>query len=125
MQCATDLIWSPVLRKFPDLKIALSEGGIGWIPYLLERLDYQYSRHRAWTRQDFGKKLPSEVFNEHFLTCFIDDRFGMDSIKHLDVDKVMWECDYPHSDSTWPISPEVVSENFVGVSDETSTRSPT
>jgi len=118
VQAATDLVWSPVLRKFPDIKLALSEGGIGWIPYFLERIDYQYKQHHAWTGQDFGDKLPSEVFNEHILTCFIDDRFGMASTDFLNVDHVMWECDYPHSDSTWPFAPETVMENFVGVSDE-------
>ena len=62
---ATDLIWSPVFRSFPDMRVALSEGGIGWIPYFLERIDYQYKQHHTWTGQDFGDKLPSEVFDEH------------------------------------------------------------
>jgi hypothetical protein len=92
-----------------DLKFALSEGGIGWIPYFLERIDYNYQKHRAWTGQDFGDRLPSEVFNEHIITCFIDDRFGLASRAFLEMDNVCWECDYPHSDSTWPTSPE----NFV------------
>jgi predicted TIM-barrel fold metal-dependent hydrolase len=109
VQAATDLVWSQVLRKFPDLKFALSEGGIGWIPYFLERIDYNYQKHRAWTGQDFGDRLPSEVFNEHIITCFIDDRFGLASRAFLEMDNVCWECDYPHSDSTWPTSPE----NFV------------
>jgi predicted TIM-barrel fold metal-dependent hydrolase len=117
VQCASDLVWSPILRKFPDLKIALSEGGIGWIPYFLERVDWVYSRHKAWTHQDFGGKLPSEVFNEHILTCFIDDKFGMASRDFLNMDNVMWECDYPHSDSTWPFAPEYIVEHFAGVSD--------
>jgi len=111
VQAAADLIWSPVLRKFPDLKIALSEGGIGWIPYLLERVDHSYKTHRAWTGQDFGDKLPSEVFNEHIITCFIDDDFGFENRDHLNLDSVTWECDYPHSDTTWPRSPEVLWES--------------
>jgi predicted TIM-barrel fold metal-dependent hydrolase len=118
VQAAADLVWSPTLRKFPDLKVALSEGGIGWIPYFLERIDYNYDRHHAWTGQDFGSKLPSDVFNEHILTCFIDDKFGMASRRALDIDMVTWECDYPHSDSTWPESPEVLAESMVDVSDE-------
>ena len=117
VQCATDLVWSPVLRKFPDIKFALSEGGIGWIPYFLERIDYVYKQHRAWTHQDFRDKLPSEVFNEHILTCFIDDRFGVASRDYIDMDNVSWECDYPHSDSTWPFAPEKIMEHFDGVSD--------
>ena len=49
VQCAADLIHSPVFKKFPDVTVALSEGGIGWIPYFLERLDHSYSVHKAWT----------------------------------------------------------------------------
>jgi predicted TIM-barrel fold metal-dependent hydrolase len=107
-----------VLRKFPNLKVALSEGGIGWIPYFLERIDYNYKRHHAWTGQNFGDRLPSEVFNDHVLTCFIDDRFGVASHEFLRMDHVMWECDYPHSDSPWPFAPETVAENVVRLSDD-------
>ena len=114
VQCAADLVWSPIFRKFDGLRIALSEGGIGWVPYFLERIDYVYQHHKAWTNQDFGDKLPSQVFNEHVLTCFIDDRFGVANLDALNKDHVMWECDYPHSDSTWPFSPEQVAEHFVG-----------
>jgi predicted TIM-barrel fold metal-dependent hydrolase len=117
VQAATDLVWSPMLRKFPDLRIALSEGGIGWIPYFKERIDYQFRQHHLWTGQDFGDRLPSEVFDEHVLTCFIDDRFGVMNRGSLNMDHVMWECDYPHSDSTWPFSPEQVWEHFDGASD--------
>ena len=117
VQAATDLIWSPIFRKFPDMRIALSEGGIGWIPYFLERIDYQYRQHHTWTGQDFGDRLPSEVFDEHVLTCFIDDRFGVASRNFLNMDNVMWECDYPHSDSTWPFSPEELGGYLDGVSD--------
>ena len=115
VQAAADLVWSPVLRKFPDLKIALSEGGIGWIPYFLERVDYNYQRHHIWTGQNFGDRLPSEVFNDHMITCFIDDHFGVASRQFLDMDKVCWECDYPHSDSTWPTAPETFMKQMDGV----------
>ena len=73
---AADLLWSRVLKTYPDLRIALSEGGTGWIPYFLDRVDRTYEMHRAWTQQDFGGRLPSEVFREHFLTCFITTRSG-------------------------------------------------
>ena len=76
-QAAADLLWSRVIKEFPDIKIALSEGGTGWIPYFLERIDRTYDMHHLWTGQDFGGKLPSEVFREHFLTCFISDPVGV------------------------------------------------
>jgi predicted TIM-barrel fold metal-dependent hydrolase len=120
VQAAADLVWSTVFRRFPKLKVALSEGGIGWIPYFLERVDWNYKRHHAWTGQDFGDRLPSEVFNEHVLLCFIDDQFGMANTGSLNLDNVMWECDYPHSDCTWPSSPEAFAGHAsagAGVSD--------
>ncbi|MEZ5140454.1 MAG: amidohydrolase family protein [Acidimicrobiales bacterium] len=118
VQCAADLVWSPVFRKFPNLRIALSEGGIGWVPYFLERIDYVYKHHKAWTNQDFGDQLPSEVFNEHILTCFIDDAVGMEVRHHLNMDHVHWECDYPHSDSTWPDAPEAAMRYLHGLPDD-------
>jgi predicted TIM-barrel fold metal-dependent hydrolase len=112
VQCAADLMWSPVLRKFPDLRISLSEGGIGWIPYLLERLDWIYTRHHAWTGQDFGGRLPSEVFRERIVTCFIDDPVGLVVRDRVGIDRICWEADYPHSDSTWPSSPEYLVKSL-------------
>ncbi|MEY2433631.1 MAG: hypothetical protein QOC92_3356 [Acidimicrobiaceae bacterium] len=119
VQCAADLIWSPVFRKFDDLRVALSEGGIGWVPYFLERLDYVYQHHKAWTNQDFGDRLPSQVFNEHVLTCFIDDSVGIEVRHHLNPKHIHWECDYPHSDSTWPHAPETAMKFLQGLPRET------
>jgi hypothetical protein len=118
VQAATDLLWSPVLRKYPNLRFALSEGGIGWIPYLLERVDYVYEHHHRWTGQDFGDMLPSQVFNERIITCFIDDAFGVDNRRYLNIDNITWECDYPHSDSTWPHSPESAMKYLADIPDE-------
>ena len=100
-QAAADLLWSRVIKEFPDIRIALSEGGTGWIPYFLDRLDRTYDMHHRWTGQDFGGRLPSEVFRDHFLTCFIADPVGV-QLRHLiGLDNIAWECDYPHSDSSW------------------------
>jgi predicted TIM-barrel fold metal-dependent hydrolase len=117
VQAAADLVWSPILRKFPDLTFALSEGGIGWIPYFLERIDRVYKMHRAWTHQDFGGLLPSELFLKRIVTCFIEDGFGLANREKLDLDMVTWECDYPHSDSTWPTAPESLATSIDGVPD--------
>ena len=115
VSCAADILWSPVLRKYPNLKIALSEGGIGWVPYFLERADYVYEHHAQWTNQDFGKKKPSDVFREHMLTCFIDDPVGIKLRHEIGLDIINWECDYPHSDTTWPTAPERLARSLDGV----------
>jgi predicted TIM-barrel fold metal-dependent hydrolase len=117
VQAAADLLWSPVLRKFPSLRFALSEGGIGWIPYFLDRVDWIYTRHHAWTGQDFGSMLPSEVFRSRIVTCFIDDPTGVAVRDRVGIDSICWEADYPHSDSTWPTSPEMLMKSMDGVSD--------
>jgi predicted TIM-barrel fold metal-dependent hydrolase len=109
---ASDLLWGPVLRQFPGLRVALSEGGVGWVPYFLERVDRSYL-NQTWTGQDFGDKLPSDVFREHILTCFIVDDTALRVRDAVGVDNIAWECDYPHSDSTWPRSPETLMESFV------------
>lgn len=106
VQAAADLLWSAPVKDYPDLKIALSEGGTGWIPYFLERIDRTYDMHGTWTGQDFGGKLPSEVFREHFMTCFISDAVGVKLRHEIGSDNICWEADYPHSDSAWPDAPE-------------------
>jgi predicted TIM-barrel fold metal-dependent hydrolase len=117
-QAAADLLWSRVLKKFPGIKFALSEGGTGWIPYFLDRLDRTYDMHHLWTGQDFRGKLPSEVFREHFLTCFIADPVGIQLRHMIGIDNIAWECDYPHSDSSWPTAPEGLAAVTDGVPDE-------
>jgi predicted TIM-barrel fold metal-dependent hydrolase len=117
VNCAADLLWSRVLRRYPTLKLALSEGGIGWVPYFLDRADYVYKHHRLWTHQDFGDELPSDVFREHIITCFIDDPVGVKLRHEVGIDTITWECDYPHSDSTWPTAPETLTRSLDGVPD--------
>jgi len=114
---AADLLWSRVLKQFPDIRIALSEGGTGWIPYFVDRLDRTYNMHHQWTGQDFGGRLPSEVFREHFLTCFIADPVGLALRNEIGIDNIAWECDYPHSDSSWPNAPEELAAVAADVPD--------
>jgi predicted TIM-barrel fold metal-dependent hydrolase len=102
-----DLLWGPALRKYPDLKVAFSEGGIGWIPFLMDRVDRHYVTQR-WTGQDFGDKMPSEVFREHALACFIYDPTALKLHADIGIDIIAFETDYPHSDSLWPDAPEVL-----------------
>jgi hypothetical protein len=114
---AADILWSRVLKQFPAIRFALTEGGTGWIPYFLDRIDRTYDMHRAWTGQDFGDELPSDVFRRHFLTCFIADPFGVATRHHVGIDNICWELDYPHSDSTWPTPGETLLAACDGVPD--------
>jgi predicted TIM-barrel fold metal-dependent hydrolase len=108
-----DLLWGPAMRRFPALKIAWSEGGIGWIPFLLDRCDRHYLNQR-WTGQDFGSQLPSEVFREHALACFIADPTSLKLYREIGVDIIAFESDYPHSDCLWPDAPEALLDQCAG-----------
>jgi predicted TIM-barrel fold metal-dependent hydrolase len=114
---ASSLLWSPVLRRHPGLRFALSEGGIGWVPAFLERCDAVLTRHGPWTGQDFGGRRPSDVFREHFLLCFVEDDAGLELRHRIGTDAIAWECDYPHADSSWPdaAAPLARSMNALGV----------
>ena len=114
-----DYLMSGVLERFPALRLAYSEGQIGWIPYILERADVVWRENRAWGGvADRVTKPPSELFREHVYGCFFDDAHGLRSLDVIGVDNVTFETDYPHSDSTWPHTKKVAMELMAGLDDE-------
>ncbi len=115
---AADWLSLEALQRYPEMKIILSESGIGWIPYFMERADFSHSRHTAWTNSDFGGLKPSDVFKRNFMTCFIDDAFGLKNLEAVGEDMVAYECDYPHSDALWPEVPEFLIKTVNGLSDQ-------
>ena len=117
MYAVADLLFSPVFHKHPDLKIAMSEGGIGWVPYLLERADYVWERHRHY--QNVAQDIPpSELFRRNIYACFIEDKHGLAVRDSIGVGNMLWECDYPHSDSNWPNSRKVAEDVFADIPDD-------
>ena len=131
----TDWLFSGKLQKFPDLKIVLAEGGIGWIPYLLERAEhvaaeYRYLRANNWTVDPATMRMsatatdpavfpesPRQLFRDHIYGCFIEDEFGAANLDYIGVENVMIETDYPHTDSLWPHSLEAAHKSLEGRSD--------
>jgi predicted TIM-barrel fold metal-dependent hydrolase len=104
---AADWLQLRALHEYPSMRIALSEGSIGWVPYFMERADFSNSRHRAWTNSIYqGDLKPSDIFRRHFLNCFIEDVYGLQNIRFIGEDNIAYECDYPHSDTLWPEVPE-------------------
>jgi predicted TIM-barrel fold metal-dependent hydrolase len=114
---AADWLQLEALHRYPDMKIFLSESGIGWIPYFLERTDFSHWRHKAWTHSGFEGTKPSEIFRRHFMTCFIDDAFGLKNLEDVGEDMVAYECDYPHSDTLWPEVPEYLWQSVKDLND--------
>jgi predicted TIM-barrel fold metal-dependent hydrolase len=104
--CA-EWLWSGYAVKHPDLKIAMSEGGIGWVAMLLDRLDNIIDRSRYGLGWD---DRPADVLRRNFWFCTIDDPSTIETRHRIGVDHVMVEVDYPHGDSTWPDTQLVIEK---------------
>ncbi len=115
-----DLVWGTLWDRFPTLKMSLTEGDIGWIPYFLWRAEHVQERHGPHTKVEFAPgKGPRDVFFEHVICCFVTDPVGVEMLHHFNVDNVCWESDYPHSDSMWPLAPESLEQMFGDLDDAT------
>jgi predicted TIM-barrel fold metal-dependent hydrolase len=116
MNSLADWLFSGKLEQFPGLRLSYAESQIGWIPYLLERADDVWKQHRAWVAT--GGEIsepPSTYYYRQVYGCFFRDEHGMASLDKCGVDNVMYEVDYPHSDSTWPDSKTVAAEIMDGL----------
>ena len=111
MASLCDFLFSGVLVRFPTLTLAYSEGQIGWLPYILERVDDVWREHRAWGGvADLIPEPPSTYYFRQVYGCFFRDNHGLESLHRVGVDNITFETDYPHTDTTWPNSKEVATE---------------
>lgn len=104
MFTAVDWLYSMYPVRYPDLKVAMSEGGIAWVPGLLDRLDHvarYHSIYGTWTGIDLS---PAEVFQRNFWHCVLEDPANLRLRDRIGVDRTMIEVDYPHLDTNWPHS---------------------
>jgi predicted TIM-barrel fold metal-dependent hydrolase len=118
MSSLTDFLFSGVLIRYPNLILAYSEGQIGWLPYILERADDVWREHRAWGGvKDVVPEPPSTYFRRQVYGCFFRDQHGLDSLDAIGADRITFETDYPHTDSTWPDTRAVAEEMVQHLSD--------
>jgi predicted TIM-barrel fold metal-dependent hydrolase len=117
MWTASDLVFSGQLQKHPGLKFMLAEGGIGWFPYIAERMNQVWERHRYYQPIDFDAR-PSDLLRKHFWGCYIQDDFGVRNRHEIGIDRICVEIDYPHSDSNWPNSRKLIAASLADVPDE-------
>jgi predicted TIM-barrel fold metal-dependent hydrolase len=115
----TDWLFSKVAVRFPQLKIALSEGGVGWVPALQDRIEHCF-RYKEFTGGWIGEDLhPLEVLSRNFYFCALDDKSGFQMLDRVGEDRVMVECDFPHADSTWPDTQEYMHNQLGFLAPET------
>ena len=114
----TDFLLSGLFERFANLKVAYSEGQIGWIPHLLHRMDVVWEENRGWGGvADKVPNPPSSYFKDHVYGCFFDDPHGLKLIDEIGEDNITYESDYPHSDSTWPRTREIAEKQMAGLTD--------
>jgi predicted TIM-barrel fold metal-dependent hydrolase len=119
MSSLADWLFSGWLVRLPELRIAYSEGQIGWIPYILERADKVWEQNRAWGGvADKVPEPPSSYYYRQVYGCFFDDDHGLDSLDKVGIDNITFETDYPHSDSTWPHTLEMAKKMMAGIDPE-------
>jgi uncharacterized protein len=105
------LIFGGVFERHPRLKIVCVEADAGWVPHYMYRMDHAFKRHRNWLGRGINlSKLPSEYFREHIYTTFQDDWVAFRSADQMNWHRLMWANDFPHSDSTWPWSQQMLAE---------------
>ncbi len=117
---ASEWLWSGVPLRFPSLSIAMSEGGIGWVPMLMDRVDYVVAHSASGTESHSWPSplRPSEVLRRNFWFCTIDDPSSIALHDVMGTDHVMIESDYPHADSTWPDTQQVLAETLAGLAED-------
>ena len=111
MASMADWLFSGKLIEFPRLKLAYSEGQIGWIPYALERADTVWEHHDSWMHtKERIPEPPSSYYWGRIFGCFTADHHGVANLDSVGEDNICFETDYPHTDTSWPRSREYVDE---------------
>ena len=114
---ALGMMYGPVPRKFPDIKIVYSEGGhqLGAFRARARRPDVRSGISRGAVTDDL---LPSEVCRRNMWFCMIEEPYGLRVRHEIGIDRIMWECDYPHSSCVWPNTQKIVDELFGTIPDD-------
>jgi predicted TIM-barrel fold metal-dependent hydrolase len=110
----TVLVFSGVLERFPGLKIVSAENEVSWLPFVIQRWDQTFEHYRHLYPSAL-KMRPSEYFSRQIYATFIDDAFGVQNRHQAGVDHIMWSSDYPHTQSSWPHSREIIERDFAQV----------
>ena len=108
------MIFGGVFQRFPQLRVVSAENDAGWAPYLMERMDYVFSRGLPASPFSIsgGTETPSDFFRRNVYATFMRDRSGVLAREQIGVERLMWASDFPHFDSTWPHSQEMI-DNYL------------
>ena len=114
------LIFSGVFERYPKLQVGSVEMELSWVPHFLDRMDYAYTQRQAELITNRFKEdmLPSDFFHQNVYLSFQEDALGIRERYIIGVDNLMWGSDYPHAESTFPRSREIIEEILVDCTEE-------
>ncbi|MFA5885760.1 MAG: amidohydrolase family protein [Acidimicrobiia bacterium] len=118
MFAAVDWLYSLIPVRFPNIRICLSEGGIGWVAGLIDRLEHVRMYDAMYGTWNDVPDSPADVFRRNFWFCAIDDPSAYRQLDVMGMGNVMVESDYPHADSTWPNTQQMLREHLAGLPDD-------
>jgi predicted TIM-barrel fold metal-dependent hydrolase len=114
-----DWFYSPYPRRHPDLKIVIAEGGIGWVPSLLDRFDHSDGRYtindQMWAQHDISR---ADTLLRNFWFCLLDEPSAMVHVDRIGVRNILFETDYPHADTSWPNSQALLDRHVSQLNDD-------
>ena len=105
------LIFGAVFERHPNLRVVCVEADAGWAPHYMYRSDHAYDRHRNWLTAGELSRRPSDYFRDQVYLTFQDDWVAFKTAELMNVDRLMWANDFPHSDATWPDSQALIAEH--------------
>lgn len=117
LSACAEWLWSGYGVKYPNLKIAMSEGGIGWVAMLLDRLDNIVDRS-GYALDTFGDHRPADILQRNFWFTTLDDPSTIDTRHRIGVENIMLEVDYPHGDGTWPGTQDLIAKLWGHIPDD-------
>jgi predicted TIM-barrel fold metal-dependent hydrolase len=118
----TGMILSGLLERYPNVRVVFGEAGLGWVPYLLARLDHEQEKYRDLISDAKLTMSPREYFRRQVFLTYEEDHLGIELLPHIGATNVLWASDYPHGDSTWPHSREAILASGLGQLDDVSQR---
>ena len=118
----TQMVFSGVFDRFPDLRMFFAETRLGWVPFWLEHADLWYQRHIGWAEEELGfkplKRLPSEYVRDHIMFSVQYERVAVELRHHIGVDHIMFATDFPHIECEWPDTKPIVEDIYANVPED-------
>ncbi len=111
-------IWGKVFERFPKLRIVCVEADAGWVPHFMYRMDHVYNRKRIWSEVEQMERMPSDYFSENVYLTFQDDFIALRTTDLMNDKRLLWASDFPHSDSTWPWSQQLIAKQAEHLDDQ-------